>query len=141
MTHPRKPSQDGLSLVELMMVAIIVSVLAIVAYPSYQDHVRRTHRVSAAACLEELSLLMEMRFSADLSYSQVTALPTTTCVTDMAGRYSIGFAPSEPTTTTFILRAVPSGPQAGDTSCSTLQVDHQGVRSVSGTAVVQSCWR
>ena len=53
---PRCPR--GFTLIELMIVVAIIAIIAAVAYPAYTDHVLRTRRANAAACLQELSQQM-----------------------------------------------------------------------------------
>ncbi len=141
----------GFTLIELMIVIAVIGVLSAVAYPAYQAHVLRTHRAVAAACLQELALQMERRYTLTMVYNQPAALPVAACTAAAAGRYQFvfGIAPGAiagaavgPTAASYLLEAIPQGAQANDPDCGTLGLDHQGVRTRSGTAAdVKSCWR
>lgn len=146
------PKPHGFTLIELMIVIAVIGVLSAVAYPAYQAHVLRTHRAVAAACLQELALQMERRYTLKMAYDQpVTTLPAAACVAAAAGRYQFAFgvAPGAavgtaagPTPASYLLQAIPQGAQANDRDCGTLGLDQQGVRTRSGNAAnVQSCWR
>ncbi len=147
--HTRTPSR-GFTLIELMIAVAVVGILSAVAYPAYQAHIVRTHRAAAAACLQELALQMERRFSVSMAYDAPASLPNAPCMAPLAARYGFRFAlPAEVppgsaglTATTYDLRAVPSAPQANDAACGTLGLNQQGVRTRTGNAPdVQSCWR
>ena len=150
----------GFTLIELLIAVAIIGVLSAIAYPAYQNHVLRTHRAAAAACLQELALQMERRYTIRLTYRPDTGqpdLPVLPCTASAAGRYTLdhgnlmtppataGGTPTStkgPTDSRYLLQATPQGPQATDTVCGTLSLDHLGTRSRTGTATdVQSCWR
>lgn len=50
-----KKQQKAFTLIELLIVTAILGILASIAYPSYQESVRRTHRFEAQGALESLS--------------------------------------------------------------------------------------
>ena len=129
----------GFTLIQLIIAVAIVGILAAVALPGYQSHVRKSRRAVAAACLQELAQQMERRYTTQMTYLGST-LPSAPCVLDLQSAYSVQFASSQPTTTTFILQVIPQGPQAGDAACMTLSLNHQGLRERTGTADVKSCW-
>lgn len=58
----------GFTLIEVMIVVAIVGILAAIAYPSYQDHIRKTRRAEAAANLLNAAQLLERGFSRTGSY-------------------------------------------------------------------------
>ncbi|MFN3884782.1 MAG: type IV pilin protein [Rhodocyclaceae bacterium] len=130
---------SGFTLIELMIVLVVIAILAAIAYPSYQNHVLRTRRASAAACLQELALQMERRYATNMAYNPPNTLPTVSCTNDLAGFYNFGFA--NIASTAYTLRAVPTGPQTKDTQCGTLTLDHLGTKGKTGPASVAECWR
>jgi type IV pilus assembly protein PilE len=135
----KRAIQSGFTLLELMIVVAVLGILAAVALPSYQDHVLRTRRVTAATCLMELSQQMERQYATAMSY--VVALPAASCTTDLTAFYTFAFATSQPTASTYTIEAIPSGAQAEDTKCDTLSIDHLGVKSKTGTGSIADCWR
>ena len=138
--HATRSHLFGFTLIELMITVAIVGILAAIAYPSYQDSVRKSWRANGASCLMELAQGMERRFTGNSSYVG-TNLPPSGCPTEggMAARYGFSFAVAA-TATAFTLRAVPvaGGPQASDT-CGTLTIDQTGLKGSAGT--VSDCWR
>lgn len=131
--------QHGFTLMELMIVVAIMGILVAIALPSYQSHVLRTRRVTAASCLMELAQQMERQYATGMSY--VVALPAASCRNDLTGFYTFAFATGEPTASTYEIEASPAGAQAGDTRCDVLSLNQQGVKTVSGTGSVAECWR
>lgn len=130
---------SGFTLVEVMVVVAIIGILAAVAYPNYQEHVRKTRRAAAAGCLLELAQFMERHYTTNMSYVGAV-LPNTACRTELAAFYTFGFSANATTASTFELEASPQGVQASDTRCGTLGINQAGARSESGTGTVADCW-
>lgn len=132
----------GFTLIELMIVVAIIGILAAIAYPSYQDSVRKSRRADARAVLLEAAQLMERRYTENLTagYAGV-ALPTNLTQSPQQGApfYVISFS-ATPTQAAFTLQAAPQGAQSSD-KCGTLTLTNAGVKGQTTGKTVDECWR
>ena len=132
---------NGFSLIELLIAVAIVAILAAIAYPSYQEHVRSTRRGEARSALLELSQFMERKFSGDGCYqcsnNESITLPFTQIPRSGGTAYYTLRLASSPavSTTAYTLEAVPTGIMAGD-SCGTFSLNQTAVKSAAGS----QCW-
>ena len=58
----------GFTLIELMIAIVIIGILAAVAYPGYQNSVRKSRRATAQGDLMAFAALMERSFTATNTY-------------------------------------------------------------------------
>jgi len=142
--------QSGFTLIELMIVVAIVGILAAIAYPSYQDSVRKSARSAAKTALYEVVSRQENSFLnsrayatdlADLGYSGTTYYVDKQGNSSTAGDgvYLIQLAAGS-SASAFTVAAVPQNAQTGDTICGTLSLSSTGVKGESGSGSVKDCW-
>lgn len=140
------PKGAGFTLIELMIVVAIVGILAAIAYPNYQEHVRKTRRADAQTALMELSQFMERNYTANGKYltaaNEAPNLPFTEAPKDSATKYyDLRFpAGTAPTATAYTLEAVPKGAMAND-ACGTLTLTNTGAKSQAAGQTLATCWR
>jgi type IV pilus assembly protein PilE len=136
-TGGRIRRNGGVTLLELMIVVVVVGILAAIAYPSFQDQVRKTRRADGKAALLDTAQQLERCYTRFASYTAAAG-----CV--IAGALPFN-SPEDSYTisgvlaaSTFTLSATPQGNQANDVQCGTLTLSNTGVQGADGDADV--CW-
>ena len=84
--------QQGFNLIELLIVIVIVSILAAIALPSYQESVRKSNRSDGQAHLFEAASRMERYFyKNNIYHTDLTELgySATTAVASPEGHYNL----------------------------------------------------
>jgi len=125
--------QTGVTLIELMIAIVVVSLLAMVALPSYQESVRKSRRSEAFVAISIVQLAQERARGSFPAYCPNLASAPSAAVcglntnaTTANGRYALDV--SGPDEHGYTLIATAQGDQVGDTRCAKL-----GVKMNDGT--------
>ena len=128
----------GFTLIELMITVVIIGILAAIAYPSYQEQVRKTRRADGKATLMETAQQLGRCYTRFAAYDNGgcgVVLP----VQSSEGYYSI--SAGDLTASTYRLDAAPQGDQVKDAKCGELRLTNTGQQgSQGGAADANDCW-
>lgn len=130
----------GMTLIELVVTVTIVSILTVIAIPSYMQHTRRSHRTDAMSALLRIAAEQEKFYFQNNRYADLVELgsPTTE-----HGWYDITIPTADANTFTATAKANTTGPQYADEDCRTFRITAAGVRTAekADTASTDRCWR
>ena len=137
----------GFTLIEIMIVVAIISILAAIALPSYQDSVRKSRRSDAKIALERAAAAQEQQYFNNNTYTaDVNNLGGSSgTLNSPEGFYEITATVTADDITgcstdnlCYQLTATAIGVQADDTGCATLSLTNTGVKASSSNTT--GCW-
>ena len=123
--------QGGITLIELLIAMTIVSLLAALAYPSYESYVQRSRRANMLADMGNLAQLLEQSYSKNNAYD--SALDGSS-LTNAYYTGSVDFSTGYKITATAKVGSSQVDDKARGTNCATLTLDHLGQRTPA------DCW-
>ncbi len=145
-----KARQQGVTLLELMIVVAIISMIAAFAYPSYMQYVVSTKRTAATSTLVQIADRQQQFFMDNKSYAaDLTNLGFASnplYVSDNGRSVAAGdgdavylFTLANVAATTYTAIAAPLGGQLSrDTECGTMTLNQSGARDALGGG--DDCW-
>jgi type IV pilus assembly protein PilE len=120
-------TNEGFTLIELMIAVAIVTILASIAYPSYQSHLVKARRSAAQGHLMDIAQ-MQQRYLLDArSYAPDMLTLNMTTPNDVSSYYTIAITNTPGPPPTFTATATPKAgtSQASDVP---LSIDNVGVK-------------
>ena len=121
-------ARRGFTLIEVMIVVVIVGILAAIAYPSYQDYLRKGRRASAQTFVSEIAIREQQYLLDARSYAATVAALNLTVPADVSPFYDITISATTPPPA-FTITATPKGGQVPD---GVLTLNNEGTKLRDG---------
>ena len=126
--HPSH--RRGFTLIELMIVVAVIGILATIAYPSYQDYIRKARRIDAQSVMLDIQLLQEKYRVNHVSYGSLTDLGSFP-----SDYYTFAISGNTASAYTITATAKSGTSQASDTGCTSMTVNQ------ASTKTPDTCWK
>ncbi|ALP51802.1 hypothetical protein Tel_00855 [Candidatus Tenderia electrophaga] len=137
----RHRQATGFTLIELMIVVAIIGILAAIAYPAYQDQVRKGKRAEGQAALLDMMAKQERFYTDNNSY--------TTALTDLGfeadanvdspeDHYKLSAAECNGSISSCVI--ITADPQFDDALCENLTYNSLATKGITGSGTVDNCW-
>lgn len=136
--------QQGITLIELLIVVAIVGILSAIAYPAYQGYVENSRRTVAQGELLELAQWMERQYTVAGAYPTDTASLPPSNLTETGNNNPLYYtatiaAGAAGTNYQLIITPVAGSSQVSD-KCGLLFITHTGEKGQASGAPA-TCWR
>lgn len=134
--------ESGFSLIELMIVVAVAGILAVIAYPSYNQYLTRANRSAAASFMLTVANKQEQYMLDARQYASALSTLNLSPPVEVAKNYAISVAANNAATPPgYTITATPTGAQlSNDTNCANLTLTQTGAKGISGPGTVAACW-
>lgn len=122
----------GFTLIEMLIVVAIIAILAAIAVPSYQGHLRKGRRAQAESFLMEVTNAQQQYLLDARAYAPSLTALGKVAPTDVSNFYDVQVAVATPPPS-FTLTATPIATTA-QASDGTLTIDSTGAKTRAGTS-------
>jgi len=126
---------SGITLIELMIVVVVISILAAIAYPNYQEFTARAKRNEAKAALLRLAINQERFYLNNNSFTlNLAELGFGSAITE-TGYYQIEVTAADTSTFTASATYLQGGSEAS--KCLTFTINGRGAKTSDPET---NCW-
>jgi type IV pilus assembly protein PilE len=132
------PTQRGFTVLELLITVAIISILVMVGYPTYNQHVLKTQRSQAQVALLDLASAMERYFAINHTYMGATLATLEVNEYTISHQYRLEI--NQLNDNSYLLQAIPLFDSEKEDNCGALGLDQIGRKSITGMSDLASCW-
>lgn len=134
----RNKKVRGMTLIELMLVVAIIAILASIAYPSYQRHLLKAHRITVLGDLAKIQLELERHYNGSYASAAQAVLPGGVCHFCTRDQRQFELSVSS-ALTSYTITATVKGSQTGD-KCKGSSYSELTLNSI-GQHTPNNCWQ
>ncbi len=142
-TSGRVNRVNAFSLIEVMIVLAVIGILTVIAYPSYQNFVLRSHRATVQSEMQKIHTQQELYNVEHRQYASLSELGYMAdsvgldkdgkVVAVDTGRFNLSMV-EDPPAGQFVIKASATTVQLADSNCTILTLNAAGDRTAEG------CW-
>jgi len=120
----------GFTLIEMVIVVAIIGVLAAIAFPSYQNHLRKSNRANAQAFMLDVAQKQQLYLSTARAYASTLSELQATPTVEVTKFYDLTLTPVAGPPIGFTLTATPkTGTVQDHTTEPPLTIDDKGTKT------------
>jgi type IV pilus assembly protein PilE len=145
--HMKYTRTAGFTLIELVIALVVVAILASIAFPSYQESIRKGRRTDAKVALTDLANRLERYYSDKNTYATATIAgvdPTKNVLSSAdspEGHYTLSITAQDATSFTIKAARKTGGLQVSDAKCGDFTLTSAGIKGITGgTGSAADCW-
>ncbi|WP_316672474.1 type IV pilin protein [uncultured Tolumonas sp.] len=127
----------GICLTDLVIAMVMILILSVITYPSYQSYLRVSHRSDAHIGLLKLAGMQEQFFLHAQQYTTLNNLHLVSGADSYLTEQGFYRITASVTPSSYLLTATAIGSQASDTECQTLTLAQDGSRDSTSH---ERCW-
>jgi type IV pilus assembly protein PilE len=131
--HVRRAA--GFTLIELIVAVAIIGILATIAYPAYQQQIRKSRRAEAQSFLMSVAARQQQFLLDTRAYAATVSGVGVPVPSAVGAHYTLTLAVAAGPPPSYTLTATPLAAQAYET-CGALSIDQAGAK----TAATGGCW-
>ncbi|HAS6348790.1 TPA: prepilin-type N-terminal cleavage/methylation domain-containing protein [Vibrio vulnificus] len=131
--------QKGMTLIELLITVVIISILASIVYPSYTKYVIESHRTVAKADMAKIQLALEHGYNGGYQWSQIVSGGSCTICDSSSDRYEFEVASSATISYTITAKAQTDKGQNND-PCLANETEKNMTLNSTNQAKPTACW-